>query len=516
MANVKITNLERSRASHNSDLIMIVQDDKTRTITKTDFVRSLVQDLGSLSSKFQKLQQTVQKTTIKKTAPKFNTVVSGKNPKLPQHFSTKEYVDGKLRGLVDDVPGATINNILKYDSALDTSISNAFQIVHKHYVDTALKSTLKVLQHHSSNSFPSASEGDTFVMSNSYATFANTNEEVTAGDILICINSSSGGATANNDFVILNTNISVASEDSLGLTYIASADEVTSYTGPSSAITPLSLKVEKEASAQYNVTEVSSAVYSLKESEKGLVSVNTISTSVEVTLPSIGQLAYPKFCKYIIKDEGLNSSVNNIVINAAGTDTIQNDKTYVLKSNGASVELYNHNGTWYSIGVSSSSAVGSSESSEGFSKYSTVARLFNSTSTAAVTAASSIEDFSQYNLGEGFKVTAAGEVGSNSAGKTISLFLNGLTSNVTNATTGSPTSKSWILEATVLRSQDKGGAYAIIFGQITFDGVAADTFQAYDYSMDWTRTDGSISIITNNSTASDIKTTAFIIERIKN
>ena len=141
--------------------------------------------------------------------------------------------------------------------------------------------------------------------------------------------------------------------------------------------------------------------------------------------------------------------------------------------------------------------------------------MANDTGTDEVTAKQIVEDLSQYAQGEGFKIYAAGEVGSNSAAKTIKLDLAGSTS-VMNTTTGSPTSKTWILEATVLRSQDKGGIPAHVSGHITFDGVAPDTYATNSFTLDWNEPAAAISILTDNSTANDVKTFSFIIERIKN
>ena len=233
-----------------------------------------------------------------------------------------------------------------------------------------------------------------------------------------------------------------------------------------------------------------------------------------LTLPAISTLSLSQFCKYIIKDESNTASTNNITIETSSLDSIDGSKTYVINTDGGTVEIYNNNGFWYTIGGGGSQ---SSETSSGtsFKRYTSDSRLFSTTSTSEVAAKTIIEDLSQYAPGEGFKIYAAGNVGSNSASKTIKLQLAGSTS-VTNTTTGSPTSKGWILEATVLRSQDKGGIPATIFGHITFDGVAPDTYVANGFTLDWNEPAAKLVILTDNSDSGDISTIAFILERIKN
>tara|TARA_R100000734_G_C3315186_1_gene107059 strand:- start:630 stop:2174 length:1545 start_codon:yes stop_codon:yes gene_type:complete len=514
MANVKITNLERSRASNNGDLLLIVQNNVTKTISKNDFIRSLVQDLGNLSDKFSNLQQLVQKSTVKKRSAKFSTAVSGKEPKLDDHLTTKQYVDGQLRGAVKDIKGTQISNILKYSSNLQDTITDAFEIVHKHYVDTQVAKTLKVLSEHSTNSFPAASEGDTFLLTESYANFSNTGVEVTPGDMIICTNTSAGGQTASSDFVILNTNIGFATEESAGLFYKSSASDILNYDNSLSAITPSDLKVEKEQSATYNHIRISSTAQLLEEKHKGIIGVDTATSAVTLTLPAISTLNLPKFCKYIIKDESNTAGTNNITIDTSSLDSIDGAKTYVINTDGGTVEIYNNDGFWYTIGGGGSQS-STTSSGTGIKRYTTDARLFGTTSTSEVAAKTLIEDLSQYAPGEGFKIYATGSVGSNSASKTIKLDLLGSTS-VTNTTTGSPTSKSWILEATVLRSQDKGGIPAVVFGHITFDGVAPDIYVNNVFTLDWKEPAGEIKILTDNSDSGDISTVAFILERIKN
>ena len=521
MSNVKITNLERSRSSQNSDLLVIVQNDVTKTISKNDFVRSIVHDLGSLTSKIQSVQNLVQKTTIKKTSPVFNTQVSAKNPEMDSHLATKFYVDSNLAGAVRDVKGSEVSNILRYSSRLDQSLSSAFDIVHKHYVDTELAKTLKVLQEHSDSSFPVASEGDTFLFTENHEDFSNTGIEVTSGDIMICINTSNGGENAGSDFIILNTNIGVATEESVGLVKLATDEEIANYSGFSSAVTPPILKLDKETSSAYNYTLVDAVSTTLLESNKGIIGVNTATSATTITLPLISLLAYPRFTKYTIKDESNNASRNNITIATTNPDTIDdnNSSSIVINSNKGSIELYtNGEGKWFTVGGSTSISTTSTSSSSVSTASSSYAFAYagevGNSGTTLNTIKEATVDLTDLNFHEGVRVYASGEMAANANTKRIYIYWDGNITNITNRVIQAPNGLNWMLEAYIMKSEVEDTAS--VSSRILFQGANPELYSASSNTdYDWQTASGTvIALKVQGGDNNDILTNTFLIEKI--
>jgi len=71
----------------------------------------------------------------------------------------------------------------------------------------------------------------------------------------------------------------------------------------------------------------------------------TTTGPVTLTLPEISTVGK---VKYVIKDEGSNSCVNNITINTTGSDTIEGETNAIIDFDKSSWSLYNDDNTgWF-------------------------------------------------------------------------------------------------------------------------------------------------------------------------
>lgn len=122
-------------------------------------------------------------------------------------------------------------------------------------------------------------------------------------------------------------------------------DKVYVYNG--SIFSPLN-----DPSVNYGYTQVNTASYTATVSDEILGILYTTVAPVTITLPKISTLNTPNHYKiYTITDEGGNVTTNNITINAAQGDQIQNSSNFVITGSGGNfdgVTFYNNGtDTWY-------------------------------------------------------------------------------------------------------------------------------------------------------------------------
>lgn len=106
----------------------------------------------------------------------------------------------------------------------------------------------------------------------------------------------------------------------------------------------------KTGNTNYSWTEVTSGTYTILKTDYILGVTYTATGVVTLTLPTIS--ASGKVL-YIIKDEGQGSASNNITINSAGSDTIEDstETQIILDKDGIAITLYNNGtDTWFISG----------------------------------------------------------------------------------------------------------------------------------------------------------------------
>ena len=100
----------------------------------------------------------------------------------------------------------------------------------------------------------------------------------------------------------------------------------------------------------YNYTYISNVNY-IATSLDDVIGVDTSTTSVTISLPSISTLPNNKKKMYIIKDEGQNSSNQPITINSVGSDTFENGSSSIsINLSGTAIRVYsNLSNKWFII-----------------------------------------------------------------------------------------------------------------------------------------------------------------------
>jgi len=481
---MKISQLPKTSTSSRRDLLTVVQGGVTKTISKRDLLGSLEDKINAANAEIKSLKIKLAKKTISKDSPSFNKPVIGTEPTNIKHLTTKNYVDSQVFNTVKNDGSQKILNNLSYHTH-PKSFSQT-DLVDKEFVDEELKNTLKTItKAQTMDQYPSAEAGECFIFEQDYNVFATDGPEIQTGDLLICVENSSGGrhGAVGHQFAIVNTNVVFSTEEKAGILKVASEAELSSLDSETSALTPEKYKRALELGSEYNRTELVVSSYNLQESDKGIIGVDCRRHTVRLTLPAIGRLQNPKIVKYLIKDEFSSSVKNNITLITSGGDTIQGDRTHVMNSNGASVKLYNDGQSkWYLESNISSGA----SSSQGVKTFVT-SDLTNGerVSTAgAYEAVMSIDvDLREYPTGTGFKVISHCYTAGNGNTKTIAIGIDGNQVIASSGTgTTAPNNKFVHHEVTVLNS---GTPKTMAFGfcMLTQDDTTASLSNNLD--IDW-------------------------------
>ena len=98
--------------------------------------------------------------------------------------------------------------------------------------------------------------------------------------------------------------------------------------------------IQIASTTTYDRIEITSATYTILESDDIIGVTYTITGAVTVTLPQISGLADDKKKKFVIVDEGGNASNNNITIATTGGDTVNGNSNYVINGSYTSISVY--------------------------------------------------------------------------------------------------------------------------------------------------------------------------------
>ena len=484
---MKIKDLPRSGSSKQADLITVVQNGVTKTVTKKVLTRDLEMAISKVSKQVINIAAMVRKEVVTKSDLNFSSPVMGKDPVNSSHLATKRYVDTNLTNTLKNDGTTKIDQPLAYRVSPTAFRGN--ELVDKTFVDNQLKSVLKRISKIKGDSgYPTAKAGETFIIQENQVTFAEDGPEIQVGDILICTEDSEGGrhGAVGHQFAIVNTNVVFATTSTAGILRAASSQEVVDLTSEASALTPAAYKKALEVGSEYNRTSVETATYFLKEEERGTIGVDCRKNTVTLTLPSIGRVGNAKILKYLIKDEYNHSLKNNITIVASGGDTIQGSRTYLINSNSASVKLYNNGkDKWYL----ESNVSSGSEGSAGVKSFLTdnITTGERATTTGAYESVMSVDvDLREYPIGTGFKVVSHCFTAANSNTKTVAIGLNGaqvLASSLTGTT--APNAKFIHHEVTFMHT-DTAAYFAFGTIHMTQDDSAAGLTN--NIEMDWDTT----------------------------
>lgn len=505
-------NLPRTNISSKGDLITVIQNGVERNISKLDLLTYLEEAINNLSNQVTSLSSQVSNNSVDTTSPSFPGTVSGANPTAPRNLTTKNYVDSLLNGTIKNDGTTRLDANLSYRNSPANLRAN--DVVPKSYVDAEIRRTLKSVVSISGNDqYPAASSGDTFLITSFSESFATNGPEVQNGDIIICVETSSGGThgAVGNQFAIINTNVVFATEENAGILRVASPAELEDLDTNSSALTPLNYKNTLEDSSDYHRTAFATPTVSLLEADKGIVSVDTRRNAVTVTLPSIASLEHPKLTKFTIKDEYLSASQNIITINCSGGNTIQDSQRYTITANGGAATFYNDGANQWYI---QNNVFSGSELTTGVKTLMTddITNGETATSTGAYTSIFSIDvDLRDYPVGTGFKVVAHSYALANGNTKTTAIGIDGqqvLPSSLTTVT--APDNKFIHQEATVLHSQT-AQYFAYGFAYVGTNVAAGIT---NNLSLDWNTT-VTISFDVNVSATADITAYAFQVIPLK-
>lgn len=495
----KIKDLPRSNKSTRSDLITIVQNGQTKTISKKDLLQELERSVEKVSNQIRSVLNNVHTTVRKKTDARFNTPIIASNPTNKAHLTTKKYVDNSLQNVLKNDGTTKLYKPLSYKKS--PTVYGNTDIVDKNFVDDQLKSVLKRIKKNLGDSgYPKALAGDTFVIQKHHNTFATNGPEIQKGDILLCIEDSDGGThgEVGHQFAIVNTNVVFANQTSAGILRAASDKDITELKAEDSALTPLAYKVAQELGSEYNRTSISIPTQTLTEAHKGIIGVDCRRTAVVLTLPSIGRLSNPKIVKYTIKDEFSNSLKNNISIVTAGGDSIQGARIHIINSNSASVKLYNDGeNSWYLESNVSSASGGES----GVKSFLTndITNGERVTSTGAYESVMSIDvDLREYPIGTGFKIVSHCFAAGNGNTKTVAIGIDGnqvLQSSLTGTT--APNAKFIHHEGTFMHTDT---AKYFVFGTVHTGADDSAAGLTNNLEIDW-NTKIKVSVDVNAATA---------------
>ena len=498
----KLSKLPKVTSCNKGDLVTIIQGDNVRNITKKDLLGYLEDSLNSQSSELDIIRKNISRNTINKNSPSFIKPVQGAVGTAANHLTTKGYVDKELNSTIKDRSGTLIDNILSYKSSPKNFTESS--LVDRKFVDDKLKGVLKNIKKLPSvTSLPLAKMGDCFI-SHSFSETLAGGPEIQEGDILICLEDSKGGSynSVGHQFAIINTNVVASTEAIAGIVKIASLDDMEAYESDVKVITPLKYKQSLEASFMYNRTAIDRAAYIVVEENRGILAIDNRRSACTITLPSVTSLKNPSMFKVVVKDEFGQADLRNITIKASGA-TIDSKTQTILSNKYQAVTIYNDGKNYYV----ENNTHAPDEISE---KVIQAGLVYPASTGAAETMYQADIDLSQFDIGQGFVVEVSGFFAANGNTKTVIIDIDGNTT-VTNATTTAPNSDQFTARVTVI----KEARYAIAYGYMLLEGIAADTYGTNSLNIDWN------SVITAKVTANaattntDIHIYSMILEPLK-
>ena len=150
----KISNLPKASSSSNNDLIVVVQGDKTKSISKESFLGAVERLSAQNASNIKGLQSQLAKKSINKKSPVFTSAVKASDPTDPKHLTTKKYVDKELHNVLRDDGTKKLSNPLSYHK--QPSRFRPEDLISKKYADDLLLGVLKTIVKTAANSLPPA------------------------------------------------------------------------------------------------------------------------------------------------------------------------------------------------------------------------------------------------------------------------------------------------------------------------------------------------------------------------
>ena len=454
-------NLPKTRLSKKADFITIIQDGVEKNISKLDLLKYLEDSVSALSSRIENINSKIDSQTIDTNAPNFAGTVSAATPSGSRDLTTKNYVDSLLENTIKKDGTTMIESSLAYRISPTTLNNN--EVVPKSYLDSRLLRTLKTVQKLTITSrYPRSVVGDTYIIDTPETTipsFAVNGPEIQRGDIIICVETSAGGAhrEVGHQFAIVNTNVVLATETSSGTLRVATEEELQDLTSNQSAITPFKYKRVLEQGSEYSRETVNDPIYSVSKNSKGIIGVDSRYNPVTVNMPRIADLDTPLLTKFIVKDEHLSAVKNNITIKPSGSDSIQKTRSYNINDAGGSVKLYNDGvDTWYVESTASASSGGTSGKAINLTTDDTAGGEYaagTTTSTGYTSVLSIVVDLKDYPIGTGFKVVAHAFAAATANDKSFAIGIGG-TQTVKSSSTGlsNPNGKFIHSEVTLLHS----------------------------------------------------------------
>jgi len=498
---MKISNLPKTSKPKGADLITIVQGATTKVISFKDFMEAVNKSASKLSSEVKTLRADLFKRAIDKNNPVFVKSVRVPTPKNARDAATKAYVDKSAMHRVKTDGSSTIAAPLTYDKKFKFGPKD---LVSKDYADALLDSTLKTIKYLNTSAYPKASVGDVFISNQAYKKFASNGPTLQKGDILICIENSPGGthSSSASQFAIVNTNVEEATENVIGMVKFSTDEEVLNFSSDMSALTPKKYKDSLLASSSYNRKLVTTTTYAVTEIDKGILAVDNRRGSSVITLPNVAGLKEPGLFKLTVKDEFGQADVRAVTIKSAGS-SIDGKSSIVLASKYQAVTIYNDGKDYYIENNTHTDG----EMSENVLRAGVVYPSVNNVKESLY--ATDI-DLSQFDVGQGFKVTTSGFFAANSNTKSVTIDVGGI-STVANTTTTAPNSKSFVATVTIL----KEARYAVAYGSMLIDAVAADTYLTNGLNVDW-GTSVVVDVTGNAATTNtDIQIYSFTVEPLK-
>jgi len=498
------TRSKQQSKSLKTDLITVIQNGSEKQVSRSALLTHLEVAIDRANSEIARIKKS-SSNNVKKSEAAFTSPVVGIAPSAPNHLATKQYIDSSLHNVVRNDGAVQLDKNLSY--RVNPKQFKGTDVITKTYADSLLLGVLKTVRKYNENILPAASAGDCFIMESFHEVFSIDGPEVQKGDILICLEDSPGGeySAVGHQFAIINTNVVSASEQDAGILRIANDQEVELFSSDNSALTPKKYKDSILLSAAYNRTETTESLYSVKESDKGILSVDTRRGATEIVLPSVVSLVDPKLFKITIKDEYGLAGLNNITIRSTGS-TVDGKNSIALSNNYQSSTIYN-DGSNYFVETTSTGVAGSGE----INKFKAQTGLGYVSATGVDESIFQFDiDLAEFDINQGFIFEVHGYFMNNSNTKTVKLVIDGNTT-VTNATTTAPNDDYFTAKITVL----KASKLAMANGYMLLEGVAADTYGSYQLNLDWSNII-TVGVTANAATAvTDIQIHSAFIQPLK-
>lgn len=344
---VQISDLGTVGTPNDADLFICEQGGVTYKVSRANIVAAVLAALNAEIATTDAEVSALQTGKVNKSGDTLTGHLSiSLSPTVADHLTRKGYVDTQL-ALKLSLSGGTMTGNLELVGA--PSIAN--HAATKGYVDSKILTTLSVLEDYTpAGVFPTTYAGGAIVAGNCFyvdtaGTVVGGTVAVEVGDVLIA--RTNAPLDNLNDWSIVNVNIVDATETVAGKIEIATTAETQALTDDTRAVTPAKLADALDITL-YNRTVISTATYTLAESESGIIGVTrTLAGTCTITLPVISTLTNSQRVIYYIVDEG-TAYINNITINAGAGDTIIGDQSFLIVGNNASVVLHNDGGTkWF-------------------------------------------------------------------------------------------------------------------------------------------------------------------------